>query len=364
MHPRTMIAAGRRRSRTTRPPSKACTHEKSRAGAAFGRGFGNAPAATQPRYSPSRMSNEPPGPRSRRHSYDPGETVVVDAKPQGGPARRDRGVLTITDGPGEGRVISLGDAMATTLGRSADCTICIADGSLSREHARIVHAGAKFILKDAGSKNGTFINGQSAAEAIEINDGDRIQLGAHTTLRFSLVDAKEEDAMKRVYESTLRDALTGLYNRRHLEYQLDVEIAAALRHNKHLAVAMLDIDHFKRVNDTYGHAAGDAVLRIFAATVRNLIRPEDLFARYGGEEFTLVLRDTDAPRAVMLADRLRATIQQTPMTFNGVTIPVTSSCGVAVLEECETPDKTTIMRFADERLYQAKQSGRNRVVGP
>jgi len=316
------------------------------------------------RYSPGRMSNEPPGPRSRRHSYDPGETVVVDAKPQGGPERRDRGVLTVTAGPAEGRVVSVGDAMAVTLGRSADCTICITDGSLSREHARIVHAGDKFILKDAGSKNGTFLNGVSASEAIELNDGDRVQLGAHTTLRFSIVDAREEEAMKRVYEATLKDALTGLYNRRHLEHQLDVEIASALRHNKHLAVAMLDIDHFKKVNDTYGHAAGDAVLRAFAATIMQLIRPEDLFARYGGEEFTLVLRDTDVGRALAICERLRSTIHQTPIYFGSMTIAITSSCGIAVLEECETPDKPTIMRIADERLYQAKESGRNRVVGP
>jgi len=310
------------------------------------------------------MSNAPPGPRSSRGSYDPGETVVVDARPQQGIARRDRGVLTITDGAGEGRVVPIGDAMVTTLGRSADCTVCITDSSLSREHARIVHAGAKFILMDARSKNGTFVNGNSAAEAIELNDGDRIQLGANTTLRFSRVDEKEEEAMKRVYETTLRDALTGLYNRRHLERQLDVEIASALRHRKHLTVAMLDIDHFKRVNDTYGHAAGDAVLKSFAAKVSELVRPEDLFARYGGEEFTLVLRDTHTSQAMVLAERLRSTIEQSEVVFGGVTIRVTSSCGVAGLEECEQPDKATVMRIADERLYQAKQTGRNRVIGP
>lgn len=308
------------------------------------------------------MSNRPPGPRSSRsHSYD--ETIVVDAKREGG-VRRDRAVLTITGGPGEGRVVPIGDAMATTLGRSADCTVCITDSSLSREHACIVHAGSKFILKDAGSKNGTFVNGASAAEAVELKDGDRIELGANTTLRFSLVDAKEEEAMKRVYESTLRDALTGLYNRRHLERQLDVEIASAVRHRKHLTVAMLDIDHFKRVNDTYGHAAGDAVLRAFAATIGQLVRPEDLFARYGGEEFTLVLRDTHPSQAMILAERVRSTIEQTPVVFGNLTIRVTSSCGIASLEECQPPDKETVMRIADERLYRAKQSGRNRVVGP
>ena len=307
------------------------------------------------------MSNAPPGPRSRSHSYD--ETQVIETKPQG-LVRRDRGVLTFTAGPAEGRVFPIGDAMATTLGRSADCTVCITDSSLSREHARLVQAGTKFILKDNVSKNGTFVNGQSAAGALELNDGDRIQLGAHTTLRFSLVDAVEEEAMLRVYESTLRDGLTGLYNRRHLERQLDVEIASAVRHAKHLTVAMLDIDHFKRVNDGYGHAAGDAVLRSFASLIGQLVRPEDLFARYGGEEFTLVLRDTHVTQAVALAERLRWTIEQTPVLVGNQTLHITSSCGVASLEECQPPDKETVMRIADERLYRAKQGGRNRVVGP
>ena len=212
------------------------------------------------------MSNAPPGPRSSRgHSYDPGETVVVDAKPQRRVRAATVAILTITDGPGAGRVISLGDAMVATLGRSADCTVCITDGSLSREHARIVHAGAQVHperrrLEERHLRQRPLRRRRPSS----CNDGDRIQLGATTTLRFSLVDEKEEEAMKRVYESTLRDALTGLYNRRHLERQLDVEIASALRHRKHLSVAMLDIDHFKRVNDTYGHAAGDAVLKRFA----------------------------------------------------------------------------------------------------
>jgi two-component system cell cycle response regulator len=306
------------------------------------------------------MSNAPPGPRSRGQAND--ETQVIETRPVG-LARRDRGVLSITAGPAEGRVVPVGDAMATTLGRSADCTVCIPDSGLSREHARLVHAGSKFILKDAGSKNGTFVNGRSAEGALELVDGDRIQLGAHTTLRFSLVDGKEEEAMLRVYESTLRDALTGLYNRRHLERQLDVEIAAAIRHSRHLTVAMLDIDHFKRVNDTYGHAAGDAVLRAFAKTVGQLVRPEDLFARYGGEEFTLVLRDTHASQALHLAERLRSTIEQAPVVVGGQALRITSSCGVASLEECQPPDQETVLRVADERLYRAKQAGRNRVVG-
>ncbi len=309
------------------------------------------------------MSSNPSGPRSKRVSVEATATLVVDAKPQG-PGARNRAVLTITDGPAAGRVVALGDIDVASLGRSEDCFIAIPDTSLSREHARIARVAGVFMFKDAKSTNGSFVNGDSAVEAIQLKDGDRIQLGANTTIRFSLVDAKEEEAMTKVYEATLRDALTGLYNRRHLEHQLDVEIASALRHGKQLSVAMLDIDHFKRVNDTHGHAAGDAVLQAFARTLSRLVRPEDLLARYGGEEFTLVLRDTDVLGAVTLANRLRTEIEATPIQFGDVTIRITSSSGVATLDECPEPDKATLMRIADERLYEAKQAGRNRVVGP
>lgn len=310
------------------------------------------------------MSNQSSGPRSRRIPADAGETIVLDSKPKGGDAR-DRALVTITEGEGAGRVIALGDAMVSTLGRSEECEIAIPDNSLSREHARIAHVAGVFMFKDAGSKNGSFVNGVPAKEGIQLKDGDRIQLGSNSTLRFSLVDLNEEAAMKQVYESTLRDALTGLYNRRHLEHQLGVELASALRHGKSLSVAMLDIDHFKKVNDTHGHAAGDAVLKSFAATLSKLVRPEDFLARYGGEEFTLILRDTDAAGAVILANRLRAAIESTPVVVGDVTIQVTSSCGVSSLDECgDEPATATLMKLADGRLYQAKEQGRNRVIGP
>ena len=310
------------------------------------------------------MSSPSSRPRARRIPTGAGETIVVEGKPKGGEAR-DRALVTITEGEGAGRVIALGGALVATLGRSEDCDISIAETSLSREHARIAHVGGVFMLKDAGSKNGSFVNGNSAQEAIQLKDGDRIQLGSNSTLRFSLVDSKEEEAMKQVYESTLRDALTGLYNRRHLEHQLGVELGSALRHTKHLSVAMLDIDHFKKVNDTHGHAAGDAVLKSFAATLTKLVRPEDFLARYGGEEFTLILRDTGGVGAVTLANRLRAAIESTPVVVDGVTIQVTSSCGVSTLDELgDQPKTATLMKLADERLYQAKEQGRNRVIGP
>jgi two-component system, cell cycle response regulator len=309
------------------------------------------------------MSSNPSGPRSKRVPSEATETLVVDAKPQG-PGARNRPVLTITDGPAAGRVIALGDEDVATLGRSEDCFVAIPDSSLSREHARIARIAGVFMFKDAKSTNGSFVNGDSATEAIQLKDGDRIQLGAHTTLRFSLVDTKEEEAMKKVYESTLRDALTGLYNRRHLEHQLDVEISAALRHGTPMSVVMLDIDHFKNVNDTHGHAAGDAVLEAFAATLKKIVRPEDFLARYGGEEFTLILRDTTTAGAVALANRLRVAIEATPVVFDGTTINITSSSGVASFDECAEPTKTALMKLADERLYAAKQGGRNRVVGP
>ncbi len=283
--------------------------------------------------------------------------------PLGGATPRDRGMLTITGGPAAGLVVPLRGVADITIGRSPDCAVSIADSSLSRVHARLVHVGSTFVLKDAGSKNGTFVDGRSAAQALALTDGARIQLSSLTTLRFALVDAKEEEAMARAYEATLRDGLTGLYNRRHLDRLLEAEVAAYIRERRPTSVAMLDIDHFKRVNDTHGHAAGDAVLRTYATTVAALLRPDDLFARYGGEEFTIVLRDRTGPEAVAFADWLRAAVEQTPIAFGSVVLRVTSSFGVAAFDECHPLDKDTPVRLADERLYRAKQSGRNRVVG-
>lgn len=288
-------------------------------------------------------------------------TSVVEVDPI---AARRRGVFTVTSGLDAGRVLSVPQGEIVTLGRAAECTFPFDDASLSRDHARVMRVGSEYVLRDDGSRNGTFVNSQRLAKATTLRDGDRVQLGSNTLLRFSLVDEKEEGALRRVYEAAILDGLTGVYNRKHLEERITVELAYAGRHAAPLAVVIVDVDHFKKVNDTYGHLAGDAVLKAVASLLQTSVRPEDVLARYGGEEFVVVARGTSSAQAVELAERLRQSIESAEIAFEDKRIRVTASAGVSALgDPGVTGDRASLLGAADARLYQAKESGRNRVVG-
>jgi two-component system cell cycle response regulator len=250
-----------------------------------------------------------------------------------------------------------------TLGRSDTCGARFDDASVSGVHARIACVAQAYIIMDAGSTNGSYVNDVRVQTPVHLHDGDRVQLGSSTFLRFSLVSEDEEKALRKMYEAALRDGLTGIFNRKHLEERLDAEIAYALRHKSELSLVILDVDHFKRVNDTHGHLAGDAVLRGVAQVLSHGVRAEDVLGRYGGEEFVVVARGIPLPGAHQLADRLRATLGATPIHFGAMALSVTASAGVASLTCCQgRADKTTLLALADARLYKAKQAGRNRVV--
>ncbi len=274
---------------------------------------------------------------------------------------RDRGILTQLGGIDAGRVASL-DAEVATFGRAPECTHRFDLASLSRLHARVVRQGGEWVLEDAGSSNGCFLNDQRVTRAA-LRDGDRIRLGSSVTLRFQLVDLEEERALTSLYESSVRDGLTGAFNRKHLEERLAAELSFSARHATTLAVVMTDLDHFKKVNDTHGHLAGDHVLRTTAGLLRQAIRNEDMLARYGGEEFVIVARGIALANATQLAERLRASIARAPVDFQGTKIPVTLSAGVATLACCGEPwTAERLLGLADDRLYRAKEGGRNRVV--
>jgi len=196
----------------------------------------------------------------------------------------------------------------------------------------------------------------------EIRDDDWVQLGARVAFRFTLTDSRQEGLLRKLYESSTRDALTGAYNRRHFEDRLRAEIAFAVRHATDCALILLDIDHFKRVNDTYGHPAGDEVLRHLAGIATRALRTEDVFARFGGEEFAVILRGASTRGAGRLADRLREALSLHNAVHEGQQIPVTLSAGCAALSCCATPAPDEVIAIADRRLYAAKQGGRNRVV--
>jgi diguanylate cyclase (GGDEF)-like protein len=293
-------------------------------------------------------------------------TLLDDAEVRGPQhpttAREVHAILTQMTGLEAGRVYGL-DGTETSFGRDATCTHTFDHGSLSRVHARVLRVGGEIHIEDVASRNGVFVNDERVVRT-PLHDGDRVRLGSAVTLRFQVVTRQEHLALVRVFESSVRDGLTGAWNRRYLDERLLGELGFAKRHSAALAVVLVDIDHFKKVNDTHGHQIGDAVLKATAETMRSTIRVEDVLARYGGEEFLVIARGLDLARGVQLGERLRIVAERHPVVIDGTSIPRTISAGVATVACCgEDRSPQSLLRLADERLYRAKAEGRNRVCG-
>jgi diguanylate cyclase (GGDEF)-like protein len=176
-----------------------------------------------------------------------------------------------------------------------------------------------------------------------------------------LQDRLEEQFQKSIYESATRDGLTGAYNKKYFLDTLRKEFAYCVRHSLPLSIVMFDVDHFKKVNDTYGHPAGDQVLARIGLRVTETVRTEDLFARYGGEEFALMLREAEEREAIICAERCRRAVEQSEFNFNNSKVKVTISLGVSTLRSNEFQKPEEFLAMADMYLYKAKQGGRNRV---
>jgi len=284
--------------------------------------------------------------------------VGFGAAPRHAP-KRDRAVLLRMDGVLAGQVHVL-DRRTFRIGRHPKNDFRIDDSGISRFHACIEWGNDRHSIEDLESRNGTYVGGSMVTRK-ELSDGDSIQLGPRVSFRYSWTDANQEALFQRLYESSTRDALTGAYNRKHFEERLSAEIAFALRHNADVALILFDIDHFKRVNDSYGHQAGDAVLRQLTLTAGRRLRTEDVLARFGGEEFAVILRGTTTLGAGLVAERLRALVAVLPVIVEGKPIPVTISAGCASLESCTERTAQELIAVADRRLYRAKHAGRNRV---
>jgi diguanylate cyclase (GGDEF)-like protein len=277
-------------------------------------------------------------------------------------AQRDRALLTILTGLNAGQVFTL-DAEETTIGRGREVQVRIEDVGISRAHSRIVrtHEG-KFVAEDLGSTNGTFVGGRRI-ERVELHTGDRIQVGPNVVIRFAVLDEAEEQLAHQLYEASTKDALTKVYNRKYFAERLAAEVAYSHRHKAPLAIILFDLDHFKKVNDTHGHLAGDVVLRVVAAQVQRTIRSEDVLARYGGEEFVLLVRGIPHANVAHFAERIRKAVERLTVPWEQIQIRVTISVGVASLSELgEGTTGEAVLHLSDDRLYKAKSGGRNRVV--
>lgn len=171
-----------------------------------------------------------------------------------------------------------------------------------------------------------------------------------------------QEKNKQLQELANRDGLTGLYNHRYFQEHLTKDYARAVRYGEPLSIVIFDIDHFKKLNDTYGHQAGDSVLKKLGSLVSSLTRESDLAARYGGEEFVLILNHTGPTQAIEAAERLRKTVAQHDFITNDHVLHITISAGVASLPYVETSSHNELLEAADKALYAAKQKGRNCVV--
>lgn len=273
---------------------------------------------------------------------------------------RSEAVLTILRGPAEGTLFTVRES-SVTMGRSPDIQVPIPDDTLSRQHARLSRVSNVFVLEDLGSTNGTFIDGAAITGPTPLEDGARIHLGSRVVLHFRLHDAVELQTVEQTQALAQRDPLTGLFNRRHLQDRFWAEVAYAQRHRTPLSLLLLDVDHFKRINDGYGHLAGDAVLRALADALQALVRQEDVVARYGGEEFALVARGISITQAMQLAERIREAIAQTTVDAEGARLRFTVSVGVAHTHGEEEHTPQGLFAAADRALYAAKDAGRNTV---
>jgi len=247
------------------------------------------------------------------------------------------------------------------LGRSPAADISLPEiSSMSRQHARLRYRAESVVLEDLGSTNGTYVNDRRIEEPTVLRSGDRFQVGA---VHFKFLQERDvENAYHQaIHDLVVRDGLTQISNRRNFEEEAEREMVRARRYKRPLALILMDLDHFKTVNDTRGHLCGDFVLKQIVKLTRDLLRREQVFARVGGEEFAILSPEARAEGARVLAERLRLRIGRHEFQHSGTSFRVTCSFGVAELTtDMKSPQD--LFEAADQALYRSKQGGRNAVT--
>jgi diguanylate cyclase (GGDEF)-like protein len=288
----------------------------------------------------------------------PDSTVVTAVSPN--PLTQEvssAACLVVILGAEIGKRVTLGEH-DLVLGRSSSADVQLDIDNVSRNHASIVRSAHGWILRDLDSTNGTFVNELPIRERL-LRDGDQIRVG-RAMLKFLTSGNVEAQYHEEIYRLMTLDGLTQLHNRRAFQEALDREFARSTRYGHPFCLVLFDIDHFKRINDTLGHLAGDDVLRRLAGLVSTKVRTNDLVARVGGEEFALILPEADRMGGVALAEKLRRMVAGERFDHEGKQVPVTISLGVVAFST-EFASSAELYKAADDRLYEAKRSGRNLV---
>ena len=289
---------------------------------------------------------------------NPNKTVVTTVGP---PPKRAAtatdACLVVIYGDDLGRRVPLG-TRPTIIGRSSRCEVQVDQESVSRNHCKIAFTGKHYTVRDMGSTNGTYVNDELIDE-IQLRDGDQVKVG-RTILKFIVGGNIEGQYHEEIYRLMTVDGLTQVHNKRYFEEMLEREVSRCMRYQRSFSLILFDIDHFKHINDTYGHLAGDAVLRQIGTLVNSRVRRDDVVARTGGEEFSIIVPEIQLEGASELARKLNRLIDDEQFEFEGTRMDVTISLGVAEWNESFESGED-IVRAADQKLYEAKRTGRNRV---
>lgn len=247
------------------------------------------------------------------------------------------------------------------IGRESTCEISVDDPHVSRIHAEIFWQDGKPVIRDLGSTNGVIVNGQRVQEHA-LNDNDKILVGTRLYFKFTYQDSQEQSYQQTLFNAANIDTLTSLYSRKFFQDILAKEFSYAKRTKQPLSLMMVDIDFFKKINDTYGHLGGDEVLRKVGQMFKTSLRMENIASRFGGEEFAIILRNVHSALALQIAERLRTAVAAEAIPFKEKRIPITISIGVATMDADNFDTGEDLIQAADESLYEAKETGRNKTV--
>ena len=255
----------------------------------------------------------------------------------------------------ESSLLTFGEA-PFIVGRDSQCDLTISEQAVSRQHAKFERSTDGFTVTDLNSTNGTWVNGEKIQTQI-LQSGNRVRVGGRI-FKFIATDQLEAHYHDAVYSMITQDSLTNVWNKRYLLETLNRELARRQRTGRALTLMLLDLDFFKKVNDTHGHLVGDEMLRQTANRLKATLREEDILARFGGEEFCIVLSETSAEDAKICAERCLKAISEKPFLTDAGEIKSSISIGIGEAEGTMTCDE--LIKLADDKLYQAKQNGRNR----
>lgn len=252
------------------------------------------------------------------------------------------------------------------LGRAPENSLQLLEMTISRYHATLeLGEAGQARITDLGSSNGTYLNGQPVLARVPtpLAEGSFLQLGSNLVMKYTVLSPSEERMHREIYERSVRDPLTSLHNRAYVDDQFESMIERVGASGEGLAVRVVDLDHFKGINDVYGHEAGDEVLRKAAGVLRTVARPGDLAARMGGEEFLLAGPSRDFRAAIAEAEEILRRLAAIEVHLPGRrSVRVTGSMGMV---HCSSPRGVGAQQLivgADALLYQAKAAGRNRVM--